>query len=76
MSRNRLALLGLWLAAFGTAHAQAPGNLIQNGSFETGDFSAWAQSGNTAFSYVFNQPFNGPRRAGWQRFRGAWPCRQ
>ncbi len=57
MSHSRLALLGLCFAAFGAGRAHA--QTIQNGSFESGDFSSWVQSGNTAFTTVLNQPYNG-----------------
>lgn len=38
----------LFTAAVGTASA----NLITNGSFETGDFTGWTQTGNTTFNGV------------------------
>jgi hypothetical protein len=50
-------LLTLCFAACGLGTARA--QLIQNGSFETGDFSAWVQSGNTEFTSVLNQPYHG-----------------
>jgi len=34
------------------AHA----NILTNGGFETGDFSGWTQGGNTAATYVGNNP--------------------
>ena len=34
------------------AHAIVVGNLVQNSGFETGDFTGWAQSGNTGATFV------------------------
>jgi hypothetical protein len=36
----------------GTAVLASAGNLVQNGSFETGDFTGWTLSGNSSFSGV------------------------
>jgi hypothetical protein len=50
----RLALLG---AAFAASTAQAAVvNLINNGDFETGDFTGWTQFGNTTFNGVACSP--------------------
>jgi hypothetical protein len=35
-----------------------PGNLLLNGSFQTGDFTDWTLSGNTGFTFVTG-PFDG-----------------
>ena len=47
----KLAVVGLALA-LSSVSAQA--NLVQNGGFETGDFTGWTQTGNTGFSGVQN----------------------
>jgi hypothetical protein len=38
--------------ALGTIAPSQAANLVANGSFETGDFSGWVQTGNTGFSGV------------------------
>ena len=60
MVRLRLALLLLGLVCAHAARA-APwqASLLRNGGFETGDFTGWALSGNTEYSQVFNQPYDG-----------------
>jgi hypothetical protein len=45
------ALATLTLYSFGT------NNLLQNGGFETGDFTGWIQSGDPKNVYVTNAPF-------------------
>ena len=34
-------------------------NLVSNPGFETGDFTAWTQSGNTDFTFVDGLPHSG-----------------
>jgi PEP-CTERM motif len=38
------------------APARAATNLLENGSFETGDFTGWTRSGNFGFTNVINAP--------------------
>ena len=56
MVRILFAGLSAWLTAFlflvFTAPIQAAVPLVQNGGFETGDFSSWTQSGGTDHTYV------------------------
>jgi PEP-CTERM motif len=47
--KTKLAVVGLALA-LSSVSAQA--DLVQNGGFETGDFSGWTQTGNTGFTGV------------------------
>ena len=47
----------LLLVAMAAEAAAAP--LIANGGFETGDFTGWAQSGNTEYTSVFDQDYDG-----------------
>ena len=54
MKMLRTMLLAI---TFATPAAASP--LIANGSFETGDFTGWAQSGNTQYTSVFNQVYDG-----------------
>lgn len=42
-----------------TAPAVAAPHLLRNGGFEHGDFTGWTLSGNTEYSQVFNQPYDG-----------------
>lgn len=49
-----VAVAGSTLVAFGSADSASAMNLVQNGSFETGDFTGWTQSGNTGFTGVIN----------------------
>jgi hypothetical protein len=51
--------LALWLIS-GAASA----DLVANGSFETGDFTSWTQSGNTGFTFVDGTPHSG-KYAAW-----------
>ena len=45
-----VAAAALLIASSGAANAAT--NLVTNGSFETGDFSGWTQSGNTTANFV------------------------
>ncbi len=65
---SAVAAMGLALGISGLAHA----NLIVNGSFETGDFTGWTQSGNTGFSGVEcpGAPFAGPGDGNCDAFFG------
>jgi hypothetical protein len=44
--------------ALGAGAAQAATNLVSNGSFETGDFTAWTQFGDTSFTGVVGGCFD------------------
>ena len=59
MSRFCAALLAICLATPAFAAPIGPADLIQNGSFETGSFSGWARSGNTADTSVISQAYDG-----------------
>ena len=48
-SQSRLFTLQIW----------QPQPLLQNGGFETGDFTGWTFTGDPANSFVFNAAFNG-----------------
>ena len=52
----RALLLAL---AFAPAAAAAAAPLIVNGGFETGGFTGWTQSGNTEYTSVFDQDYDG-----------------
>ena len=49
-------LLGAALSAWGASPASAA-SYLQNGSFETGDFSGWTTGGNFTFSQVVTGSF-------------------
>jgi hypothetical protein len=53
---HRLFAAALAFAAVTGAANAAPINLLANGGFEAGDFSGWTQGGNTAATYVGNNP--------------------
>lgn len=40
------------VAVLGISSQASAGNLVMNGSFETGDFTGWTQFGNTGFTGV------------------------
>ena len=52
--------------------APASANIVTNGSFETGDFTGWTQSGNTGFTGVEcpGAPFAGPGDGNCDVFAG------
>jgi PEP-CTERM motif len=56
------------LAAGMSGPAQAAPNIVNNGSFETGDFTGWTQTGNTGFSGVDGNP--GPNDGNFAAFFG------
>src|SRR2546422_4407815 len=64
-----VAALGLAVGISGPAHAA---ELVTNGSFETGDFTGWTQTGNTGFSGVEcpGAPFAGPGDGNCDAFFG------
>jgi PEP-CTERM motif len=49
LSRTVLASAAISIGSASLAHAS---NLVQNGSFETGDFSSWTLTGDTTFTGV------------------------
>ena len=53
MNRSAKMVLGAMVAAMGLAIGSAyAANIVVNGSFETGDFTGWTQTGNSGFSGV------------------------
>jgi hypothetical protein len=62
MRRAALAFLLL------TRAAMAAPSLLHNGSFERGDFAGWTLTGNTQYSQVFNQPYDGLSAHGGQDY--------
>lgn len=52
LRRLAIAVAVIGLALGTTVPSQAAPNLVTNGSFETGDFTGWTQTGNTGFSGV------------------------
>lgn len=55
VAANLPATLGAPIAA----SMSGGGNLVDNGSFETGDFSGWTQAGDTSFTFVTSTPAAG-----------------
>ena len=51
--------LAALLLSFALAMPAKAAPLIADGSFETGDFTGWTQSGNTEFTSVFDQNYDG-----------------
>jgi len=49
MIAKLIGVVGLAVGLVGGAHAL---NIVNNGSFETGDFTGWTQTGNTGFNGV------------------------
>ena len=47
-----LSFLGVLLVSLVVPHAALAGNLVQNGSFQTGDFTDWTLSGDTGAAHV------------------------
>lgn len=64
-----VAAMGLAVGVSGPAHAA---NLVVNGSFETGDFTGWTQTGNSGFTGVEcpGAPFAGPGDGNCDAFAG------
>jgi hypothetical protein len=64
-----VAAIGLAFGIAGPVHAA---NLVVNGSFETGDFTGWTQTGNTVFNGVEcpGAPFAGPGDGNCDAFFG------
>lgn len=58
-----------WIAVFGMALflvSNGLANLVTNGSFETGDYTGWTQSGDTGFTYVVGgSGYHSGRYASW-----------
>ena len=76
MNRSAKMVLGAMVAAMGfgvgisgPAHAA---NIVVNGSFETGDFTGWTQTGNSGFAGVEcpGAPFAGPGDGNCDAFFG------
>ena len=63
MRVTSLALLTFVVAAFGMS-TQVSADLVQNGGFETGDFTDWTLSGNTTSVNVDSVPFD-VHSGGW-----------
>lgn len=75
MKRSMRMILAALVAAMGLAigiSGPARANLVVNGSFETGDFTGWTQTGNTGFSGVEcpGAPFAGPDDGNCDAFFG------
>jgi hypothetical protein len=47
------------VAAFGLSAVSAQALTVNNGGFETGDFTGWVQGGDTGYSYVFDSSILG-----------------
>src|ERR1700693_6210131 len=53
MNRTAKMVLGAMVAAIGLPIGSAyAANIVVNGSFESGDFTGWTQTGNSGFSGV------------------------
>ncbi len=61
------------IAPFLLAASLCQANLVNNGGFETGDFTGWSQVGNTAFTDVSAGTFDfyGPRSGNYHAHFGA-----
>lgn len=55
--KTLLVLMALVVATLVSAPQTFAQNLVQNGSFETGDFTDWTTSGNFEFTSVVSGPF-------------------
>ena len=55
-----LAMLLALMLGSGSAWSTSSINLVQNGGFETGDFTGWTQGGNYSQDYVWPAPFLDP----------------
>ncbi len=64
--KTLLVVVALAVAFTLTAPKTFAQNLVQNGSFETGDFTDWTTTGNFEFTQVVSGPFGSyywsPRR--------------
>ena len=66
-------MIAFVVAALGISSTASAGNLVVNGSFETGDFTGWTQFGNTGFTGVQKGAFDGvsPTDGSYQAYFGA-----
>ena len=71
MNLLKVSLIGA-LAALAAGGADAGGNLLTNGGFETGDLTGWSLTGNTGFAGVSGN-FDGvaPQEGAYQYYNGA-----
>jgi hypothetical protein len=64
-----IAIVGAGLLVFSPMSKAEAGNLVNNGGFETGDFSGWTQSGNTDPLYTGVRAVN-PRSGNYAAWLG------
>jgi len=71
--RRYFAVASLFVAALCAAKAQAATNLVQNGSFETGNFADWTVTNNPQYSLVadFVTKYFGPESGTYYAMLGS-----
>ena len=72
MNAYRAAAMAVVLSLFFAGQVSAGGNLVADGGFESGTFSDWTLSGNTAYTYMTSMEFGSKGSSGYTPESGSY----